>query len=90
MLRTTLTKTAAIRPLRTAAFSTTTRAMAQGDTGAPPKTGGEGFVSLSPPSFAVSSNQLPEMGETTEIWGRCFCDPKNYRVLLLMSSLLLQ
>lgn len=42
MLRTTFTKTAAVRPLRTAAFSTTARAMAAGDTGAPPKTGGQG------------------------------------------------
>ncbi|GAO13822.1 uncharacterized protein UV8b_03950 [Ustilaginoidea virens] len=41
MLRTTLTKTAAFRPLR-AAFSTTGRAMGEGDTGAPPKTGGQG------------------------------------------------
>ncbi|TFB06496.1 ATPase inhibitor [Trichoderma ghanense] len=41
MLRTTLTKTAALRPLR-AAFTTTTRAMGEGDTGAPPKTGGQG------------------------------------------------
>ncbi|PNP54109.1 hypothetical protein THARTR1_05316 [Trichoderma harzianum] len=41
MLRTTLTKTAAIRPLR-AAFTTTARAMSEGDTGAPPKMGGPG------------------------------------------------
>ncbi|KAL6895533.1 mitochondrial ATPase inhibitor, IATP domain-containing protein [Trichoderma longibrachiatum] len=41
MLRTTLTKTAAFRPLR-AAFTTTARAMGEGDTGAPPKTGGAG------------------------------------------------
>ena len=41
MLRTTFTKTAAFRPLR-ATFSTTARAMADGDTGAPPKTGGQG------------------------------------------------
>ncbi|KAL7818100.1 mitochondrial ATPase inhibitor, IATP domain-containing protein [Trichoderma aethiopicum] len=41
MLRTTLTKTAAFRPLR-AAFTTTARAMGEGDTGAPPKTGGTG------------------------------------------------
>ncbi|EGR50442.1 hypothetical protein MKX07_007503 [Trichoderma sp. CBMAI-0711] len=41
MLRTTLTKTAALRPLR-AAFTTTARAMGEGDTGAPPKTGGQG------------------------------------------------
>ncbi|KAG6009501.1 hypothetical protein E4U21_002137 [Claviceps maximensis] len=41
MLRTTLTKTATFRPLR-AAFSTTARTMAAGDTGAPPKTGGQG------------------------------------------------
>ncbi|OAA33745.1 ATPase inhibitor, IATP, mitochondria [Moelleriella libera RCEF 2490] len=41
MLRTTLTKRAALLPLR-ATFSTTTRAMAEGDTGAPPKTGGQG------------------------------------------------
>ncbi|KAF4123544.1 ATPase inhibitor, mitochondrial [Geosmithia morbida] len=41
MLRTTFTKTAAFRPLR-ATFSTTARAMSEGDTGAPPKTGGPG------------------------------------------------
>lgn len=41
MLRTTVTKTAAFRPLR-AAFSTTTRVMAEGDTGAPSKVGGQG------------------------------------------------
>ncbi|KAG5981383.1 hypothetical protein E4U55_003004 [Claviceps digitariae] len=41
MLRTTFTKTATFRSLR-AAFSTTPRAMAAGDTGAPPKTGGQG------------------------------------------------
>ncbi|KAL6868402.1 mitochondrial ATPase inhibitor, IATP domain-containing protein [Trichoderma novae-zelandiae] len=41
MLRTTLTKTVAFRPLR-AAFSTTARAMGEGDTGAPPKSGGQG------------------------------------------------
>jgi hypothetical protein len=39
MLRTTLTKTAAVRPLR-AAFSTTARAMADGDIGSPSKYGG--------------------------------------------------
>jgi TolA-binding protein len=38
MLRTTFTKTAAVRPLR--AFSMTARAMAEGDTGAPSKYGG--------------------------------------------------
>ncbi|KYK58247.1 mitochondrial ATPase inhibitor [Drechmeria coniospora] len=41
MLRTTFSARAVTRPLR-AALSTTTRAMAQGDTGAPPKTGGQG------------------------------------------------
>ncbi|RFU79109.1 atpase inhibitor, iatp, mitochondria [Trichoderma arundinaceum] len=41
MLRTTLTKTVAFRPMR-AAFTTTARAMSEGDTGAPPKTGGQG------------------------------------------------
>ncbi|GAB0131632.1 hypothetical protein EsDP_00000094 [Epichloe bromicola] len=41
MLRTTFIKTAAFRPLR-ATFTTTARAMAAGDTGAPPKTGGQG------------------------------------------------
>ncbi|TWU76850.1 hypothetical protein ED733_006137 [Metarhizium rileyi] len=41
MLRTTFTKTAVFRPLR-AAFTTTVRAMGEGDTGAPPKTGGPG------------------------------------------------
>merc|ERR1712169_75844 len=41
MLRTTFTKTAAFRPLR-ATFSTTARVMAEGDTGAHPKTGGPG------------------------------------------------
>ena len=41
MLRPVFTKTAAIRPLR-ATFTTTARAMAAGDTGAPPKTGGPG------------------------------------------------
>jgi hypothetical protein len=41
MLRTTFAKTAAIRPIR-AAFSTTARAMAEGDTGAPSRTGGSG------------------------------------------------
>ncbi|KAG5994837.1 hypothetical protein E4U52_000701 [Claviceps spartinae] len=41
MLRTTFAKTACLRPLR-AAFTTTARAMAAGDTGAPPKTGGQG------------------------------------------------
>jgi hypothetical protein len=39
MLRTTFTKTAAFRPLR-ATFTTTARAMADGDVGAPPKYGG--------------------------------------------------
>ncbi|KOS19493.1 ATPase inhibitor [Escovopsis weberi] len=44
MLRTTLPKSLGIRPLRIASssFSTTSHAMAQGDTGAPPKTGGQG------------------------------------------------
>ncbi|KAM3565436.1 hypothetical protein ARSEF4850_001390 [Beauveria asiatica] len=42
MLRTTFAKTAALRPIRTTAFSTTARAMAEGDTGAPPRTGGQG------------------------------------------------
>ncbi|ATY58585.1 ATPase mitochondria [Cordyceps militaris] len=42
MLRTTFAKTAALRPIRAAAFSTTARAMAEGDTGAPPRTGGQG------------------------------------------------
>ncbi|KAL7960510.1 mitochondrial ATPase inhibitor, IATP domain-containing protein [Trichoderma compactum] len=41
MLRTTLIKTAALRPMR-AAFTTTARAMSEGDTGAPPKMGGPG------------------------------------------------
>ncbi|KID80140.1 uncharacterized protein G6M90_00g012440 [Metarhizium brunneum] len=41
MLRTTFSKTAAFRPLR-ATFTTTARAMSEGDTGAPPKTGGPG------------------------------------------------
>ncbi|PHH62027.1 hypothetical protein CDD81_7651 [Ophiocordyceps australis] len=41
MLRTSLCKPAALRPLG-AAFSTSARSMAQGDTGAPPKTGGQG------------------------------------------------
>ncbi|KAK5990355.1 hypothetical protein PT974_08622 [Cladobotryum mycophilum] len=41
MLRTTFAKTAAFRPLR-ATFTTTARAMSEGDTGAPPKTGGQG------------------------------------------------
>ena len=41
MLRTTFTKTASLRPLR-AAFTTTARAMGEGDTGAPPKLGGAG------------------------------------------------
>ncbi|CAI6056267.1 unnamed protein product, partial [Clonostachys chloroleuca] len=41
MLRTTFTKTASVRPLR-AAFTTTVRAMGEGDTGAPPKLGGTG------------------------------------------------
>lgn len=39
MLRTTFTKTAAFRPLR-ATFTTTARAMADGDVGAPSKYGG--------------------------------------------------
>ncbi|KJZ73603.1 hypothetical protein HIM_06936 [Hirsutella minnesotensis 3608] len=42
MLRTTLTRTAVFRPLRAATFSTTARAMADGDTGAPPRMGGQG------------------------------------------------
>ncbi|KAM4067525.1 mitochondrial ATPase inhibitor, IATP domain-containing protein [Hirsutella rhossiliensis] len=42
MLRTTLARTAAMRPLGAATITTTARAMAQGDTGAPPKTGGQG------------------------------------------------
>lgn len=42
MLRTTFAKTAALRPIRTVAFSTTARALAEGDTGAPSKTGGQG------------------------------------------------
>ncbi|KAK0389608.1 hypothetical protein NLU13_3183 [Sarocladium strictum] len=41
MLRPTLTKASALRPLR-ASFSTTARVMADGATGAPPKTGGAG------------------------------------------------
>ncbi|KAL2214044.1 hypothetical protein CC79DRAFT_1362824 [Sarocladium strictum] len=39
MLRPTLTKASALRPLR-ATFSTTARVMSEGATGAPPKTGG--------------------------------------------------
>jgi len=42
MLRTTVTKAAAFRPLRTATFTTTARTMGEGDTGAPPKMGGQG------------------------------------------------
>jgi hypothetical protein len=45
MLRTTFTKTAALRPLR-ATFVTSARAMAAGDTGAPPKAGGQGYVNI--------------------------------------------
>ena len=41
MLRPVFTKTAALRPLR-ATFTTTARAMAEGDTGAPSKMGGQG------------------------------------------------
>jgi len=41
MLRTALTKTTALRPLRVT-FTTTARALNEGDTGAPPKTGGQG------------------------------------------------
>ncbi|KAM4054842.1 mitochondrial ATPase inhibitor [Hirsutella rhossiliensis] len=41
LLRTTYARTAALRPLR-ATFSTTARAMGEGDTGAPPKMGGQG------------------------------------------------
>ncbi|KAI5465897.1 mitochondrial ATPase inhibitor, IATP-domain-containing protein [Mariannaea sp. PMI_226] len=40
MLRTSFRQAAAARPLR--CFSTTARAMGEGDTGAPPKTGGAG------------------------------------------------
>ncbi|EGX92221.1 hypothetical protein CCM_06382 [Cordyceps militaris CM01] len=47
MLRTTFAKTAALRPIRAAAFSTTARAMAEGDTGAPPRTGGQGSIPIS-------------------------------------------
>jgi len=46
MFRTALTKVARPSALRTsrATFTTTARAMAEGDTGAPPKTGGTGYV----------------------------------------------
>ncbi|CAM1505677.1 Fc.00g113140.m01.CDS01 [Cosmosporella sp. VM-42] len=40
MLRTTFRQTASLRPLR--CFSTTARTMAEGDTGAPPRAGGQG------------------------------------------------
>ncbi|PHH83643.1 hypothetical protein CDD82_6089 [Ophiocordyceps australis] len=46
MLRTSLCKTAALRRPLGAVFSTSTRTMAQGDTGAPPKTGGQGHVQV--------------------------------------------
>ncbi|PHH86896.1 hypothetical protein CDD83_9613 [Cordyceps sp. RAO-2017] len=44
MLRTTLarTTTTVFRPLRAATFTSSARAMADGDTGAPPKMGGQG------------------------------------------------
>ncbi|KAH6897096.1 putative mitochondrial ATPase inhibitor [Thelonectria olida] len=40
MLRTSFRQAAAVRPIR--CFSTTVRMMGEGDTGAPPKTGGAG------------------------------------------------
>lgn len=46
MLRTTVTKVARPALFSRAAFSTTSRAMSAGDTGAPPKTGGQGYVFL--------------------------------------------
>lgn len=42
MLRTSFRQTAALRPLR--CFSTSARAMGEGDTGAPPRMGGQGYV----------------------------------------------
>ncbi|PHH78337.1 hypothetical protein CDD80_7023 [Ophiocordyceps camponoti-rufipedis] len=46
LLRTSVSRTAAfIGPCRAAAFSTTTRAMAEGDVGAPPKAGGSNAFS---------------------------------------------
>ncbi|KAL2023202.1 hypothetical protein VTK56DRAFT_3325 [Thermocarpiscus australiensis] len=42
MLRTSITKLARRALLSRATFSTTARAMSAGDTGAPPKTGGQG------------------------------------------------
>ncbi|KAL2260637.1 hypothetical protein VTK26DRAFT_5295 [Humicola hyalothermophila] len=42
MLRTSITKVARPALLSRATFSTTARAMSAGDTGAPPKTGGQG------------------------------------------------
>lgn len=46
MLRTTITRAARPAVFTRAAFSTTSRAMGAGDTGAPPKTGGQGCVSI--------------------------------------------
>ena len=43
MFRQTLTKTSTLRA-SSRAFATTSRAMSAGDTGAPPKTGGQGYV----------------------------------------------
>jgi hypothetical protein len=42
MFRQTLTKIPSRGPIPTRAFSTTLRAMGAGDTGAPPKAGGQG------------------------------------------------
>ena len=58
MLRTTITKAARPAFMRSsrAAFTTTTRALSSGDTGAPPKTGGYGCVCF---FLVVFNNCLP-------------------------------
>lgn len=63
MLRTTFTKVARPALLTRATFSTTSRAMGAGDTGSPPKTGGQGCVSLSEPkSFPFALAEARGLG----------------------------
>lgn len=52
MLRTSFRQTAALRPLR--CFSTSARAMGEGDTGAPPRMGGQGYVPKNNAGFFLS------------------------------------
>ena len=69
MLRTSIVKVARPALLSRATFSTTVRAMSAGDTGAPPKTGGLGYVFLR--FFAA----ICALCKTTHTWSNlCFLE----------------